>query len=111
MLRLRLASLALASGVVFTLSGCQSSCDSPPLFGRLFDRSSSYRPMSHSGPECECHNSSFMGPMPTMISSPGSMMTMPPSATQIPITNIPTSAGQPPLFLKTPSAAPTPYAP
>lgn len=104
MLRLRLASLALASGVLFTLSGCYSMCDSGPLFPRLFDRSSSYRPTSH--PECECHNSSFMAPAPTMISQ-GSMT--PSSPSQIPITNIP--AGQPPMLFKTPNAAPTPYVP
>ena len=106
MLRLRLASLALASGVLFTLSGCTSSCEREPLFSRLFDRSSSYRPMSHSSAECECHNL-FMGPMPTMMSSQGTMTTMPSSATSIPITNIP--QGQPPMLFK--NAAPTPYVP
>jgi len=104
MLRLRMASLALASGVLVTLSGCTSTCEREPLFSRLFDRSSSYG--SRSSAECECHNS-FMGPTPTMMPSQGTMTTMPSSATSIPITNIP--QGQPPQLFK--NAAPTPYVP
>jgi hypothetical protein len=96
--------LALASGVLATLSGCTSMCDSGPMFPRLFDRSSSYG--MRSSAECECHNS-YMAPMPTMISSQGTMTTMPSSATSIPITNIP--QGQPPMLFK--NAAPTPYVP
>ncbi len=105
MLRLRMASLALASGVLFTLSGCYSMCDSGPLFPRL----SGYAPLSRPHPECECHNS-FMGPTPTMISSQGSMTTMPSSATQIPVTNIPTG-GQPPQLFKSQNAVPGPWVP
>ena len=105
MLRLRLASLALASGVLFTLSGCCSFCENGSMFPRLFDRSSSYRPVSHAGPDCECGHNSFMAPMPTMISQ-GSM---PSSAPSMPaIVNIPASQNQPPLF-KTPNAVPTPW--
>ena len=106
MLRLRLGSLALAGGVLFTLSGCCSCCESGSMFSRLFNRSAGYGPTSRSGPECECHNNSFMGPTPQMISSQGAMPTMP--STSIPVTTIP--AGQPPLF-KNQYAAPVPFVP
>lgn len=113
MLRLRLASLALASGVLFTLPGCGIFGDGP-MFPRLFpSRCSSYAPTSHAGPECECHNA-FMGPQPQMMSSAqGPIFTTPATAsatTPIPITNIPATS-QPPSIFRVPSAPPTAYVP
>ena len=112
MLRLRLASLALASGVLFTLSGCCAFCENgQPSFPRLFNRSASSAP--HSA-ECECHNA-FMAPPPTMIgmsSAQGPILMQPSTAsaqTPIPITNLP--ATQPPQMFRVPNAPPTAYVP
>jgi hypothetical protein len=112
MLRLRLATLALASGVLFTLSGCCSFCENGQF--RLFpSRSSGYGAFSHPTAECECHNA-FMAPPPAMMSSAqGPVMTMPSTAsatTPIPITNIPATT-QPPSIFRVPSAPPTAYVP
>jgi hypothetical protein len=106
MLRLRLAFLALASGLLFTLSGCCSFCEERPLFPRLFNRSS----MSIRTGECECHSAHSPQMMdagaqgPILITPGGAGQTVP-----IPITNIP--ANQPPQIFKAPQAPPTPYVP
>ena len=113
MLRLRLASLALASGLMFTLSGCCSFCeDGKFTFPRLFRSNSSSRIFGHGdGAECECHGSHLTGMMDAAsMSGPG--ITMPAASSQavpIPITNIP--ANQPPQIFKVPQASPTPYVP
>jgi hypothetical protein len=109
MLRLRLAFLALASGMLMTVSGCLSSnsCyqEREPIFHRLFR---SNRP---TGMDCECcqHGGQFpqtfdvppgqgpfIGPVPGAASGP------------IPITNTP---GTPPIINRIPNAAPTPFNP
>lgn len=124
MRRLRLASLALASTILLTVSGCAStnSCDDGGgrFFSRMFNRSSSSPGlfsrgnggMFHGGAECDCQQPGFppgmmvppgqgpfIGPMPHGVSNPN-----PP----IPITNA--HANQPP-FLKVPNAPPTAYSP
>jgi hypothetical protein len=105
MLRIRLASLALASGLVFTLSGCCSFCEEGRPFPRLFNHSA----MSHPTAECECQSSH----LPQMMGDvQGPILTMPGATGQtvpIPITNIP--PGQPPAVFKVPTASPTPYVP
>lgn len=113
MLRLRMAGLALACGLLITLSGCAtyngSSNGDGGLFPRLFR--SSYRPgLFHNNkqiPECECQTmDAFHGPVMT---TPG----FPPSPTQIPITTVPitTVPSNPPQILKVPQAPSTPYNP
>lgn len=119
MLRLRSAYLALASGVLMTLSGClnTNSCDSGGgMFPRLFR---SARPTVVSGGvggfdhDCECHSAHmprtfdvppgqgpFIGPPPAP---------MPPTSAPIPITTIPNTA--PPIITRSPVAVPTPYNP
>ena len=115
MLRSRLASLAVACGLLVTLSGCCSFCEDGRLFPRLFK--SNYQGaqagsmFGHRAPECECHQGPHMpgifdtaskhGPV---LMTPASNPTMP-----IPITNVPTN--QPPQIFKLPQAAPTPYIP
>jgi hypothetical protein len=112
MLRLRLASLALASGLLFLLSGCASTCEDSRFFPRLFRSNSMSYPASHGMPgECECHNSQF-APGMEMSTLPGPMFPQSAGVNQtmpIPITNIPPN--QPPQIFKVPQALPTPYAP
>jgi hypothetical protein len=115
MLRLRLASLAVACGLLVSLSGCSSmsgssTCDDGRF--RLF-RNSSFRPgIFHGGQngtsaECECQNGHMMDGMhgPLMPTPIGASQTMP-----IPITSIPPAA-QPPQVFKLPTAPATPYVP
>src|SRR5262249_4597210 len=66
MLRLRLASLALATGFLVTLSGCMStstSCNDGGcrIFQRLFNRTSNRGPTGHG--DCECQG----GMLPFML--------------------------------------------
>jgi hypothetical protein len=106
MLRLRLACLTLASGLLFTLSGCCSFCEEGRLFPRLFHSSSMSRPIG----ECECHSAHL--PQMMDATAQGPILTTPGAAGQtvpIPITNLPTN--QPPQIFKAPQAAPTPYVP
>ena len=110
MLRIRLASLALAGGLLFTMSGCCSFCEDGKMFPRLFRSNSS----THSGMEgmhggCDCHSAhmpqmegAVQGPF---LTAPGVAGTTMP----IPITNIP--ANQPPQIFKVPQSSPTPYVP
>jgi hypothetical protein len=101
MFRLRLASLAIACGLLLTMSGCMSVCDEgrPRLF-----RSTAFRPGWLHGNktgqphECECQT------MPEGMHGP--IMTTPhfPPA-PIPITNMP------PHIQKVPQAPATPYFP
>ena len=111
MLRLRLAYLALASGVLFTLSGCCSFCENG-RFTLFPNRTAGYA--SYGGADCDCHNT-FMSPAPTMMMQ-GPVTTMPMTATaqpqmptQIPITDVPTTP-RPQLF-RVPNAPPTAYVP
>jgi len=110
MLRLRLASLALASSLLL-LSGCSSLCEDGRMFPRLFNRSSS-RPAMTEGVDCECHSSPWTKgvPMPMPLGQgPFPAPSMASNGTPpIPITNIP--ANQPPIF-KVPQAPPTVYVP
>ncbi len=114
MLRLRLAFLALASGVLMTLSGCYSTCDSGPTFPRLF-RSNRVPVMSEG--ECGCEHAAhmpsgfdvppghgpFLGPMPGPVPMSGPM---PMSG---PIMNPPPNL--PPVVNKMQPAPPTAYTP
>jgi hypothetical protein len=109
MLRLRLASLALASGLLFTLSGCFSTCEDGRLFPRLFRSNSA--PVYGASGECDCH-SSRMPPITDTGAFPGQAFTMPAGSNPtmpIPITNFPSN--QPPQILKVPQAQPTPFVP
>jgi hypothetical protein len=104
MLRHRLASLALATGLLFTLSGCFSTCEDGRLFPRLFNSS------SRSGPamDCECHNALS----PSVMMDPAAQgPILPGPGANVPIiTTVP--ANQPPQrFNKVPTAPATPYAP
>lgn len=116
MLRLRLASLALASGLLFTLSGCTSTCEDSRLFPRLFRSSSMSQSAIQGMPgECDCqqgvHGAHQLPPMMDSASMPGPMWSSQtgPNAVPIPITNIP--ANQPPQIFKIPQAQPTPFSP
>ena len=112
MLRLRLSSLALASGLMFTLSGCCSFCEEGRMFPRLFPSSSMSMSGMHGMPgECECHGAHSMPIGMDSASMPGPMWPVQsvPNASQIPITNIP--ANQPPQIFKIPQAQPTPFNP
>ena len=108
MLRLRLILLALASGMLMTLTGCRStSCDEGRLFPRLFHNTS--RARTTEGMDCECQKPGWpagvgvpSGQGPFIF--PGAGM---PSNPSIPITNVNT----PPSLLKVPSATPTPFVP
>jgi hypothetical protein len=118
MLRLRLASLALASGLLFTTSGCMStsSCDDGGrLFSRLFHSNSA--PSYGMPGECGCQTGGapFAAPMPPIMDSasmPGPMWSSKSSKDgmplPIPITNVP---NQPPQFPKNLLAQPTPFNP
>ena len=103
MLRIRLASLALATGLLFSMSGCCSMNEEGRLFPRLFNHSSMSAPR-HQG-ECECHGAGFppgveMSQGPIM---PGAVQTMPP------ITTLP--ANQTPQAFKNPPANSVPWVP
>ena len=98
MFRNRLASLALACGLLFTISGCCAFCEDGRMFPRLF-RSTGYRPglLTGRGHECEC---------PAPDGTHGPILTtphFPPSP--VPITT------NPPLIQKVPQAQSTPYHP
>lgn len=123
MLRRRLASLALALGLMFTFSGCAAfngngDCDDGGgrFFSRFFSNSGSRGGLFHRNGngngvpvDCECNG----GHMPFME---GPTWTPPIPSGQtvpIPITTTPTATQNPPpphLF-KLPNAAPTPYVP
>ena len=109
MLRLRLASLALASGLLLTLSGCRTTCeDEGRFFPRLFNHSS-LKASSHG--ECDCHHGQ-LPPHMMMESAQGPVLTAPSMAGQtapVLIRDVP--ASQPPQVFKVPMAAPTPYNP
>ena len=100
MLRLRLAYFALASGFLFTLSGCCSFCEDGRLFPRLF-RSNSAPVMGMPG-DCGCH-SAMLPPTSEMGTGP---MLMTPGSYPVPITNVPSNP--PPKILQ---AQPTPFSP
>lgn len=108
MRRLRLVSLAVASTLLLTLSGCSSMCEDGRMFPRLFNRSSSSR--NGMGAECECHSSGWPQGMGMPVGQGPFVGPMPQSATHppIPITN--THVAQPQLF-KVPQAPPTVYVP
>jgi hypothetical protein len=113
MLRLRLASLALACGFLLALSGCRSPCDDGGPF-RLFR--SNYEGGGlfggrhrGGGGDCPCSNGQTPPFMDAAHSGP--ILTTPTVSNgnvPIPITNIPSS--QPPNIFKVP-ATPTPYHP
>ena len=111
MLRIRLASLALAGGLLFTMSGCRTSCEEGGMFSRLFRSYSS----THSGMEgmhggCDCHSAHMPQMEGSMVHGP--VLTTPGvvgTTVPIPITNIP--ANQPPQIFKVPQSSPTPYVP
>jgi hypothetical protein len=108
MLRLRLAFLALASGLLFTLSGCCSFCEDGRLFPRLFHSDST---SLHGTPaDCECHSAHLPHMLDAGVSGP--VLPAPGWAGQtmpIPITSVP--ANQPPQLFKVPQAPPTAYVP
>ena len=114
MLRLRLASLALASSLLLTLSGCCSFCQDGQLFPRLF-RNTSWRgggAVATEGVDCECHRGHWPKGMEVppgqgpFLAPPGASFAPPPP---IPITNVPVA--QPPQTFKVPQAPPTAYVP
>ena len=115
MLRIRLASLALAGGLLFTMSGCCSFCEDGKMFPRLFRSNSSTHSGTHSGMEgmpggCDCHSAHMPQMEGGMVHGP--VLTNPGvvgSTVPIPITNIP--ANQPPQIFKVPQSSPTPYVP
>lgn len=108
MLRLRLAGLALACGIAFTLTGCRSMCEEGRLFPRLFNHNS-MSPLRWQGAECECHHGhmppGFEAAHGPVLVQPGTVGT-----TMPPITNVPVTS-QPPQVFKVPSAPATPYVP
>ncbi len=109
MLRLRLAFLGLASGVLMTLSGCYSTCEREPLFGGMF-RSNRVPVMSEG--DCPCQHAAqmptvfdvppgqgpFIGPTPGPAVMSGPMLNPPPP-------------GLPPVLNKMQPAPPTAYSP
>lgn len=115
MLRSRLAFLAVACGLLFTLSGCRlfSDDDRPRLFG---GNSRGAGVFSHRHAECECNHGQMPGIFDTAQSHGPVLMTPTSSHPQmhppmpIPITNVPATQ-QPPNIFKIPQAAPTPYTP
>lgn len=104
MLRHRLAFLALATGFLFTLSGCCSFCEDGRMFPRLFNHSARSGPAMQA--ECDCQNPHMMMMDPAL--SKGPILTTPGSTVPI-ITNVP--ANQPPQVFKVPTAPTTPYVP
>ncbi len=114
MLRVRLASLALACGFMFTLSGCCAFCEDGKLFPRLF-RSNHGGGLGllhgHRGADCECAPGGHMPPILGSAGQSGAIFTSVPSGSSsaIPITNIPVT--QTPNAFKAPNAIPTPYVP
>ena len=104
MLRLRMTCLALATGFVFTLSGCCSFCEDGRLFPRLFNSSSRSSPVMHG--ECDCHNAHS----PQMMMEPAAQgPVLMPGSTMPTITTIP--ANQRPQVFKVPTAPTVPYNP
>jgi hypothetical protein len=97
MLRIRLASVAVALGFLVTLSGC--STHDGPLFPRVHDFF--VRP---SETACECQ----AGNLPPEFAGQGPVL-MAPGQTMPTITTVPSS--QPPQSFKAPSATTTPYFP
>jgi hypothetical protein len=107
MLRLRLAYLALASGVLMTLSGCYSStCDRPPMFPNLF-RSNRVPVMSEG--DCPCQHAAQMPSTFEVPPGQGPFIGPPPGAMSGPILN--PQPGLPPVLNKMQSAPPTAYTP
>jgi hypothetical protein len=111
MLRLRMASLALASGFFIFMSGCASpTCEESRFFPRLF-RSNSMSAAHEMPGDCGCQHSQFPPGM-DMSALPGPQFPQAAGANQtvpIPITNVP--ANQPPQVFKIPEATRTPYNP
>ncbi len=109
MLRLRLAYLALASGVIMTLSGCYSTCDSGPVFSRFF----SSRCCGASSETCGC-SSQHSSQMPQMFDVPpgqGPFMGPPPMPMPGPIPIGAQGPTLPPIVTKVPQAPPVAYNP
>ena len=109
MLRLRLASLALASGLLFTASGCWYGDGSED--GRLFPRLFPIHPAgSYVNGDCECRGAHSLPPVMDSGSMPGPVWPSPPppKTASIPITTAPVN--QPNIF-PIPQALPTPYTP
>ena len=98
MLRIRLASVAVALGMMFTLPGC--------FFhdGPLFPRINNFFHGHHDAP-CECH----AGHLPPELHGQNGPILMGPGQTMPTITTVP-AASQPNVF-KGPSATTTPYFP
>ncbi|MSQ95750.1 MAG: hypothetical protein EXR98_14510 [Gemmataceae bacterium] len=107
MFRARLASLALALGFLFTLSGCCAFCEDGKLFPRLFHHGSRHGVFSGHRGECECQGGAHMPPIMGSAQHSGPIFTG--STGPIPITNIPVT--QVPNTFKVPNANPTPYSP
>lgn len=109
MLRLRLAYLALASGVLLTLSGCYSTCDEGFTFPRLFR---SNRPVITEGGDCPCMHGAGSPQAFDVPPGQGPFMGPPPAPMQgtIPIMN-PPPPNMPPITTRSPLAAPAPYNP
>jgi hypothetical protein len=116
MLRSRLASLAVACGLFFTVSGCCSFCEDGRfrLFRSNYGSGGQGIFSHHQQPQCECNQGGMPG-MPGIFdttASHGPVMMTPASSNPtmpIPITNVPSSP--PPQVFKLPMAAPTPYVP
>ena len=108
MLRLRLAYLALASGVLMTLSGCYSTCDREPMFPGLF-RSNRVPVMSEG--DCPCQHASQMPSVFDVPPGQGPFIGPPPGPGVMsgPILTPPGSL--PPVVNKMQSAPPTAYSP
>jgi hypothetical protein len=118
MLRSRLASLAVACGLFFTVSGCCSFCEDGRfrLFRSNYGSGSPGIFSHHQAPPCECNQGAMPGIFdtasshgPALMTPTSSNPTMPSPTMPIPITNVPTN--QPPQVFKLPMAAPTPYVP
>ena len=107
MLRLRLAYLALASGVMMTLSGCFSTCDSGPTFSRFF--SSRCGTSSECG--CPCQHSAQMPQMFDVPPGQGPFMGPPPAPMPGAIPIGAQGPNLPPIVTKTPQAPPVAYNP
>jgi hypothetical protein len=107
MLRLRLLSLALASGLLLALSGCASNncCEErPSLFPRLFQHS--LRPGAMPA-DCECHRANVIPGPEFPAPMPGPLM---PGATGVAVPNgFPTNL--PPKVINIPESPRTPYSP